>query len=304
MTDRELKEALMRYTQPGADQLETVRANVLNSLAQEAPAKPQRRKKSRRHSAGFRLVVAAAVIVLCVLFVQTPPGAAAVEIIREQVVSLIETLFPPKEITVMPEGEPEALPHAAQGKEPAPEPDAKPVPGFAIYIDPERYVMTEEDGVSYIRPIPVLPTREEIASGNSMLLEGLSPEEREAEIDRMLEERKAFYAALPACEIEIAHLPDTTAEAAADAARQAMVGSWAAVSEIVESTQPARLWFSASGGQSWDSPQEDLYFISDGQQGVFRLTARYYLEAAEGHSVRFSTMIGTFAVIDPQTTGD
>ncbi len=55
----------------------------------------------------------------------------------------------------------------------------------------------------------------------------------------------------------------------------------------------------ASDGTNWDSAQADVTFVDDGQGGTYVLTAAYFLEAAEGHGIRFRDMAGTFQVIDP-----
>ena len=289
MTDHELKTALNSYTQSGMDHPEDVRNNVLNRLPQEEP------ERSQRHSNRFRFAATAAAVLMFIVFLQTPPGAAAVEIVREQVTEIIELLFPPKDITITLEGTPEEVPHTAQGQEP----EDVSTPGFALYVDSESYVMTEENGVTYVRPMISLPTREEVRQNNRTLLEGLSPEEAESEVDRLLAEQEAFYANLPVCEIEITHLPDASPECASEELRSQTLESWTSVSEITESSHPVGLFFTASGGTEWNSPQEEHYFVGDGQQGIFCLTIRYFLEAAEGHGTRLRTMVGTFSVIHP-----
>ena len=57
-------------------------------------------------------------------------------------------------------------------------------------------------------------------------------------------------------------------------------------------------------GQEWDSPVEVRDYISDEQGGCFRITSRYFLEAAEGHGARFAAMVDTFTVIPPQGGAD
>lgn len=289
MTEHELRAALKSYTQSGIDRLDDVRSSVLDHLPQEEPV------RTRRQSNRFGVVATAAAVLVLIVVLQTPPGATAVEFVREQVAEIIELLFPPKDITITPEGIPEEIPHVAQGQEP----EETSTPGFALYVDSERYDMTEENGVTYIRPHAYLPTREDIRMNNQALLEGLSPEEAEAEVDRLLAEQEAFYASLPTCEIEIVHLPDITPESAAENFHAQMPEKWAFVSEITESSQPAGLSFIASQGNEWDSPQEERYFVEDGQRGAFQLTIRYFLEATEGHGTRLRAMAETFSIIRP-----
>lgn len=167
---------------------------------------------------------------------------------------------------------------------------AADMPGFTMEIDPQRYERIEENGVTYIRAILYLPTEESIRENNSKLLEGLSPEEQETEVRRMLAERLAFYDNLPRCEIEILHLPHLLPTEAAQAARPENA------SPIQQCQKPEGVYFTYSEGLEPDSLQEDVYFTGDGNSGTFRLTLRYYLEAAEGHGVRMRAMLQTFAI--------
>ena len=82
----------------------------------------------------------------------------------------------------MPEGTPEVIHHEAQGRDPE-----EDTPGFAMYVDKENYVMTEENGIYYVRQIPIEYDRESIRDQQAALLEGLSPEEQEAAIALILE---------------------------------------------------------------------------------------------------------------------
>ena len=104
---------------------------------------------------------------------------------------------------------------------------------------------------------------------------------------------------LPNCEIEIIHL-DIPYEQAASQERAELESQW----EITEAVAGNRITFSMRNGQEWDSPVEVRDYISDEQGGCFRITSRYYLEAAEGHGARFAAMVDTFAVIPPQEGAD
>lgn len=175
---------------------------------------------------------------------------------------IIEDMFPKKDIDISIEGETENIPHAPGGQEPSSQPDQPDViPGFVIYYDTERYVMTEEDGVTYIR--------------------FELPEE------------------YPPCEMEIRHVPNTTTAAAAESARTAALADsrWQTVSEISSVEKPEGLHFSVCSGMQWDSAWENVYFVSDGQNGCFCIISRYFVEAAEGHGARFAAMLQTFEVV-------
>ena len=51
-------------------------------------------------------------------------------------------------------------------------------------------------------------------------------------------------------------------------------------------------------GQNWDSEVIKIYVLSNGKQGSFIITQKYFLEAAEGHGVRFDEMVKEFHLID------
>ena len=255
---------------------------------QTAPAK----KAKNTRTVQFRIAAMIAMVLAGILFLQTPMGVAAVEIVKESVSKLIEALFPPKDIIVMPEGTPVVVHHEAHGRDP--EEDA---PGFAIYVDTESYVMTEENGVYYIRQIPIEYDRDEIRDQQAALLEGLSPEEQEAAIDERIQELKDFYATLPANEIEIREVPGKEFSAYAKEVRNQMAANWETTENLIWVDKPPAFTFSVSGGTSWDSPHEVHYFVDNGEQGTFHIIARYFLEAAEGAGMRFTSMIQTFEVV-------
>jgi len=83
-----------------------------------------------------------------------------------------------------------------------------------------------------------------------------------------------------------------------------MAASWETVQEISRWDTYDCLVFSAFGGSNWDSPVETHYFFHDGAAGSYHLTARYFLEAGEGHGVRFSAMAASFTLITPQDAAD
>lgn len=260
---------------------------------QAAPAK----KAKFTRTAQIRIAAMIALVLAGILFLQTPMGVAAVEIVKESVSRLIETLFPPKDIIVMPEGTPEVVHHEAQGRDPE-----EDTPGFVMYVDTESYIMMEENGAYYVRQIPIEYDRESIRDQQAALLEGLSPEEQEAAIDERIQELKDFYASLPANEIEIREIPGKEFSAYAQEVRNQMSADWQITEDIHWIDKPLAYSFSVSGGNAWDSPQEDHYFIDNGKQGTFHIVARCYLEAAEGHGMRFMSMIQTFEVVTDDET--
>ena len=250
---------------------------------------PGKKKSNKPH---MRWIAAAIAIVMLLTFFQTAPGVAALEFVKESVSKLIEAIFPPKDLIVMPEGTLEVVHHEAQGRDPV-----EDSPGFVMYVDTESYVMTEENGAYYVRQSPIEFDREEIRRQQAALLEGLSPEEQEAAIDARIKELNEFYAALPANEIEITEVPDKDFSAYAEEIRNQMSTGWKITKDLIWIDKPLAYTFSVSGGEASDSPCEVHYFVDNGNQGTFHIIARYYLEAAEGVGSRFAAMIQTFEVV-------
>ena len=122
--------------------------------------------KKKNRTPHFRWIAAAIALVMILTFFQTAPGVAALEFVKESISKLIEVIFPPKDIIVMPEGDFEVVHHEAQGRDPDEE-----SPGFVMYVDTESYVMTEENGAYFVRQIPIEYDREEIRRQQAALLE-------------------------------------------------------------------------------------------------------------------------------------
>ena len=250
-----------------------------------------------RHPRYLRQLAAViALILILTVFLNTAPGAAAVEYVKEKVTGLIEALFPPKKMTINIEGMEYEGDYAAGGVEPEATGEA-PQPGFAIYYDVDSYTMVKEGDITYIRPYLKPMTREEVLEIYGDSLSSLPEEERERQIASLMNPQ--LTSSLPDCEIEIIHL-DIPYEQTVSQERAELEGQW----EITEATAGNRITFSMCGGQQWDSPVEVRDYISDEQGGCFRITSRYYLEAAEGHGVRFAAIVDTFAVIPPQGSAD
>lgn len=222
----------------------------LGYLTKETKKKPSLLKRN--------LAAAIALVLMGVLFFQTPMGAAAVEIVQEKIAQLIEVLFPPKEIAVTPEGMTDMIQHEAHGREPSVE-----SPGFVIYIDEERYAMTEEEDAWFIRP-------------------------------------KEYDPAWPVCEIEIREVPGQNYETAATEVRNGMLDAWESVSGIYRPLEPACMIFNVNNGSAWESACEDHYFYENADQGTYHIVSRYFVGIAEGHGVRLTAMVNSFTLIAPQ----
>lgn len=253
-------------------------------------------KKTHRFRYMRQLAAVIVLILMLTVFLNTAPGVAAVEYVKEKVTSLIEALFPPKKMTINIEGMEYEGDYVADGVEPEATAEA-PQPGFAIYYDVDSYTMVKEGDITYIRPYLKPMTREEVLEIYGDYLSLLSEEERERQIASLMNPQ--IDPSLPNCEIEIIHL-DIPYEQAASQERAELESQW----EITEAVAGNRITFSMRNGQEWDSPVEVRDYISDEQGGCFRITSRYYLEAAEGHGARFAAMVDTFAVIPHQGSAD
>ena len=253
-------------------------------------------KKTHRFRYMRQLAAVIVLILMLTVFLNTAPGVAAVEYVKEKVTSLIEALFPPKKMTINIEGMEYEGDYVADGVEPEVTAEA-PQPGFAIYYDVDSYTMVKEGDITYIRPYLKSMTREEVLEIYGDYLSLLSEEERERQIASLMNPQPD--PSLPNCEIEIIHL-DIPYEQTASQERAELESQW----EITEAVAGNRITFSMRNGQEWDSPVEVRDYISDEQGGCFRITSRYFLEAAEGHGARFAAMVDTFTVIPPQGGAD
>ena len=224
--------------------------------APDAVKVKMRKKKAQMRALRFAAVLL--VVLLCVGLLQTPTAAKVLEYAQKQVIKVFEKLFPPKEIEINLEGlGEEPVLHEAQGKEPEAEST-----GFVMYVDTERYAMTDENGTFYIRGID---------GGN---------------------------ASLPPMEMIIEEMPEVTLEESAASIRGQMEGNWETITEILRDTEYPRISFSVLAGNEWDSAVEDHIFYENGRQGTYHITSRYFMEATEGAGSRFWAMINTFTVVD------
>ena len=78
---------------------------------------------------------------------------------------------------------------------------------------------------------------------------------------------------------------------------QLLLNTLYVISETEKDPNHNGVYFFVSDGDNWDSAMAYIYFIDDENGGVFRLTARFFGEASEGHGNRFRQMIDTFKVI-------
>lgn len=269
----------------------SILGGVKNQYILDAQAMRTGRKKRKTFPYVRQIAAILVLLLLLSAFFRTAPGAAALEYVKQQVENLIETLFPPKEMSIYLEGFEVEGSYAADGVEPEMNEDAAK-PGFAIYYDVDYYTMEKEGDVTYIRSYN---SRKKILDYYGNSLAQLPEEEREAEIERLMnEEPDPRY---PPCEIEIVHLELPFDQAAAKD-QEELDGQW----EVQQTVFEDKVMLNMRNGWQWDSLMEDRTYVSDGQGGCFRIISRYFFEAVEGHGMRFAAMVRTFTVIPPQAS--
>ncbi len=105
------------------------------------------------------------------------------------------------------------------------------------------------------------------------------------------------------CKLEIFHWPGVAVSDAIEQIRASLADSYSSV-EVQDSywtTPYSPVSIRASEGTDWDALQMDVWFAEDGQGGVFVLESVYFLEAAEGHGLRFLDMASTFTPSSGET---
>lgn len=133
---------------------------------------------------------------------------------------------------------------------------------YAIYYDKERYKLVQVDDKDVITTIDPLPEEYPEVSLTIEQSIGKKPEELAEEIAAQL------------------------------------ASQYADVREIEQVTEPVNGYkIHAIDGSDRLSPVIDVYIVSNGQQGSFILTSRFFLEAAEGHGARFTQTLKEFQVL-------
>ena len=97
---------------------------------------------------------------------------------------------------------------------------------------------------------------------------------------------------LPVCEIKIEFLPDLLPYAAMEQSRKELGVDTTAVHQDQETL---RYSFHVAEGLAWDSHMADVYIVGAGSAGSYRLTSKYFMEAAEGWGITFAEICGSFS---------
>lgn len=133
------------------------------------------------------------------------------------------------------------------------------IPNYQISYDTNRFAMTSGDGGNFIAPLYSVGTY------------------------------------TPVCEIQIEFLPNQLPSGAAKTREQELTALGIPDSKLTrQPQQDDRIALHVEYGTQWDSAVEDIYFVSAGASGTFRLTSRYFLEAAEGYGATFADICSSF----------
>ncbi|MCG7343775.1 hypothetical protein MHZ92_06495 [Sporosarcina sp. ACRSL] len=134
---------------------------------------------------------------------------------------------------------------------------------YIIYVDESRYKMIKGEDADVITTIEPLPEKYPEVSMEIRQYPSNKPEALVKEIEEELK-------------IDFPDLRDVET-----------------VSEPVEG-----FWLHGLTEVTWDGKVIDVYVISNGKDGSFVITKKYFLEAAEGHGARFSHMLKSFEIIE------
>lgn len=279
--------------------------NIPEEMLDEA-LNVKKRCRSGKRRVFYASVAAACIILLFMRFV--PAGQVMAAQIKEHIERLLEELFPPKDIPLTVEGIEKNVSHEVYGELPK---ESKEFPreteevsgeiadesGFAIYVDPDSFEVTEEKDCYIIRGKRIVYTREDAIRDNAALFDGLPQEEAEQKIWKIVEERQEFYDNFPTGEIRIMQKQEVSMEDAAGKMREELSEYYTDVSDVMVSELPKGLYLRAVEGTAWDCEVKEVFFVENGLGGVFVITASYIVEATEGMGARFRSMIETFRVL-------
>ncbi|MGN7385932.1 hypothetical protein [Sporosarcina sp. SAFN-015] len=134
---------------------------------------------------------------------------------------------------------------------------------YIIYVDESRYKMIKGEESDVITTIEPLPEKYPEVSMEIKQYPSDKPETLVQEIEEKLK-------------VDFPDLRDIET-----------------VSEPVEG-----FWLHGLTESTWDGKVIDVYVISNGKDGSFVITEKYFLEAAEGHGARFYHMLQSFEIID------
>jgi len=264
--ERKLKDRLQeesRYPDAMKDELwSRIEAN----LDQEAAAPRSARQHNKSRGITMKRIrittgVAAAAVAVAV-FLSMPTGTALMKDIK--------TWFAPeKKVEISIEGQTEETNQKLhQGGQAQENPNGgsgeakKEASEYVIYYDQERYKLVEGQNKDIITTKEPLPDR------------------------------------YPDVSLTIAQYPEASPADMFAELEQQVQNNYADVKPAEQVAAPVSGYrIHALNGQEWNSEVTTVYVVSNGKQGSFVLTEKYFLEAAEGHGARFEQMLKEFRVL-------
>lgn len=134
--------------------------------------------------------------------------------------------------------------------------------GYSIYFDEERYTLEKVDGADRIVPI--------------------------------LGENASY---LPEVFMEIKHIKDGDRDSLALEIEERLREEFKEVELVGEVESPiVGISMFAYDGHNWDSTSVKYYIVDDNHGGVFIIYQKLFIEASEGHGVRFDNMLKEFRI--------
>lgn len=107
----------------------------------------------------------------------------------------------------------------------------------------------------------------------------------------------------PEVSMTIEQVPDTAPEVLVNSVEEELKAEFPDLREVEQVEEPVtgyQLHGIANGGLEWDDLVVHAYVISNGNDGSYVITERYFLEAAEGHGARFFAMLQEFHIVEPK----
>lgn len=133
---------------------------------------------------------------------------------------------------------------------------------YIIYIDEERYIMQNLDGKDIITP-------------------------------------KVKAESYPNVSMEINQVENKEPEVVASEIEKSLKEKYKKVDNMKKVKSPINgIFIYANNGSSWDDIVEKYYLVDNTKGGTFIIKQQLFLEASEGHGVRFDNMLKEFKIVD------
>ncbi|HEX5564864.1 MAG TPA: hypothetical protein VFX34_07880 [Sporosarcina sp.] len=134
---------------------------------------------------------------------------------------------------------------------------------YIIYVDESRYKMIKGEDADIITTIEPLPDK------------------------------------YPEVSMEIKQYPSDKPEVLVKELEEKLKVDFPDLREVETVSEPVEgFWLHGLTESTWDGKVIDVYVISNGKDGSFVITEKYFLEAAEGHGARFYHMLQSFEIIE------